>query len=118
MNQTNDQKNVIDLAQLKDTFMGDLNVIKQILSAFQDSLQHFEEEFKSLASVGNQDQLSRLVHGLKGSSANIRADNVASQAANLQKLIDQKLDYSNELDPLLNSISLLEDEINKIKGLQ
>jgi hypothetical protein len=29
MNQTNDQKNVIDLVQLKDTFMGDLNVPRQ-----------------------------------------------------------------------------------------
>ena len=117
MNQTSDQKDVIDFAMLKDTFMGDLNIIKQILSAFQDTLKDFEEEFKALESTGDQNQLSRLVHGLKGSSANIRADNVASQAANLQKLIDQNEDYSNEMGLLLSSISLLDEEINKIRSL-
>ena len=92
MHQTDDPKNVIDIVKLKETFMDDLNIIKQILSAFQDTIQDFEEKFKSLESTGDQEQLSRLVHGLKGSSANIRAENVASQAANLQKLIDQKVD--------------------------
>mgnify|MGYP000436034007 CR=1 FL=1 len=95
--------------------LGDLNIIKQILNAFQETVQHFEEDFKALESQGDQEQLSRLVHGLKGSSANIRADSVSSQAAKLQKLIDQDEDYTEELNPLLESISLLEQEINKIK---
>ena len=117
MNQMNEQKQVIDLAKLQETFMDDLNIIKQILSAFQDTIQNFEADFKSLESDGDQEQLSRLVHGLKGSSANIRAESVSSQAAHLQKLIDQNEDYSKEVHPLLESISLLEKEINKIKSL-
>lgn len=111
------QLKTLDVDKLKDTFMGDLNIIKQILNAFQGTLQDFEQEFKTLESSGDREKLSRLVHGLKGSSANIRADKVASQAANLQKIIDQNEDYSKEINPLLESISLLEKEINKIIAL-
>ncbi len=110
------QENVLDIEKLKDSFMGDLTIIKEILSAFQETVEHFEEEFKTLESAGNREQLSRLVHGLKGSSANIRAESVSSQAANLQKLIDQNKDYSDKVDPLLRSIALLEQAITNIKA--
>tara|TARA_R110001592_G_scaffold361515_1_gene672352 strand:+ start:2590 stop:2946 length:357 start_codon:yes stop_codon:yes gene_type:complete len=116
ISQTKEPQNIIDIAKLKETFMGDSNIIKQILSAFQDTVQSFEEEFKTLESECDQEQLSRLVHGLKGSSANIRADSVASQAARLQQLIDQQEEYSEALNLLLASMSLLEQEINKIKA--
>lgn len=109
-------KDVLDMDKLKDSFMGDLNIIKQILSAFQDTIQDFEKEFKSLEDSGNQTELSRLVHGLKGSSANIRAENVSIQAANLQQRIEQNEDYTDDVNPLLESIALLEQEINKIKA--
>ena len=111
------QKDVLDIDKLKDSFMGDLNIIKQILSAFQDTIQNFEKDFKTLENSGDQNELSRLVHGLKGSSANIRAESVSSQAAQLQKRIDQNEDYTDDVHPLMESIALLEEEINKIKAL-
>jgi HPt (histidine-containing phosphotransfer) domain-containing protein len=114
--QLSDQKNTLDIVKLKAAFMDDLTIIKQVLGAFQDTVQNFEEDFKSLESIGNREELSKLVHNLKGSSANIRAVSVSSQAANLQNLIDQNKDYSDELNPLLESISVLEKEINKIKA--
>tara|TARA_R110002167_G_scaffold13667_5_gene56416 strand:- start:124 stop:480 length:357 start_codon:yes stop_codon:yes gene_type:complete len=114
--QSDDQKDILDIAMLKDAFMNDLDIIKQILSVFQDSIQNFEEDFKSLDNAGDHEELSRLVHTLKGSSANIRASDLTNMAANLQGLIDQKKDYSDELNPLLESIAELEKEINKIKA--
>lgn len=114
--QSDDQKDILDITKLKGAFMNDLDIIKQILSVFQDTVKNFEEDFKSLESAGNYEELSRLVHGLKGSSANIRASDVTNMAANLQGLIDQKKDYSDELNPLLDSIAELEKEINKIKA--
>lgn len=107
---------VLDLEKLKQTFMGDLDIIKQILGAFQVTIKDFEEDFKRLETEGDQEQLSRLVHGLKGSSANIRAESVASQAAALQKKVDQQEDYSDDLNPLLDSIARLDDEISKIQA--
>ena len=107
--------NQIDIVKLKDAFMGDFTIIKQILSAFQETIEHFEIEFISLEKANDQEQLSRLVHGLKGSSANIRAESVASKAAKLQQSIDQHEDYSEERDVLFESISLLRQEIFFIK---
>tara|TARA_R110001599_G_C12026621_1_gene639582 strand:+ start:132 stop:488 length:357 start_codon:yes stop_codon:yes gene_type:complete len=115
-NQSDDQKDILDIAKLKDAFMDDLDITKQILGVFQDSVQNFEKDFKSLENAGNHEELSRLVHNLKGSSANIRASDVANMAENLQGLIDQKKDYSDELNPLLESIAELEKEITKIKA--
>lgn len=115
-NQSDDQKEILDIAKLKDAFMDDLAIIKQILGAYQETVQNFEEDFKTLERAGDYEELSRLVHGLKGSSANIRASDVTNMAANLQGLIDQKKNYSDELNPLLKSIAELEKEINKIKA--
>lgn len=109
-------ESVLDLAKLKDAFMNDLGIIKQILIAYQETILDFDQRFKQIENEGDQERLSQLVHGLKGSSANIRAEKVASQAAKLQKLIDQGLDYSQEVDPLLASLNTLEEEINRIKA--
>lgn len=115
-NHSNKQTTILDMVKLKAAFMNDLSIIKEILSAFQETVQCFEEDFKSLERAGNQEQLSSLVHTLKGSSANIRADLVSSNAANLQILIDQKRAYSESFYSLLASISDLEKEIIKIKA--
>lgn len=116
MNQADQQQTLLNLDMLNAAFMNDLDIIKQILGAYQETITDFEERFKQLENAGDLENLSRLVHGLKGSSANIRAELVASKAARLQQLIDQKADYSEALDPLLSSLNLLEQEIEKIKA--
>ena len=83
-----DQDNIIDIAKLNDAFMGDLSIIKQILSAFQQTFANFEKDFKQLESARDKESLSRLVHSLKGSAANIRAEKVSKQAAHVQVLIE------------------------------
>lgn len=111
-----DQNEIIDLAKLNEAFMGDADIIKQILSAFQDTVANFENDFKALDSANDNEQLSRLVHGLKGSAANIRAERVAKQAAYMQQLIDQKKNYAAHVDELLVSLSQLQNQINAIKA--
>ena len=115
MDQSSVQDKVLDIAKLHETFMNDA-VIKQILSAFQETVASFEEDFKALEKAGDSEQLSRLVHGLKGSAANIRAEKVAKQAAHVQHLIDQGQSFSVAIDELLGSLSQLGNQINLIKA--
>ncbi|MFV1872552.1 MAG: Hpt domain-containing protein [Oleiphilus sp.] len=116
MSSVNQSETVLNLAKLNEAFMNDLSIIKQILTAYQETVIDFEQRFKTLEREGNKENLSRLVHGLKGSSANIRAEQVATQAAKLQLMIDQGENYSNEVDPLMMSLNTLEQEINKLKS--
>tara|TARA_R110002072_G_scaffold163353_2_gene315836 strand:- start:18003 stop:18356 length:354 start_codon:yes stop_codon:yes gene_type:complete len=116
MDQDNYQENILDVTKLNETFMSDSDIIKQILSAFQETAASFEEDFKTLGRAKNKEELSRLVHGLKGSSANIRAGNVARQSAHIQQLIDQNKDYSSEAAELFDSLSQLNDQIIKFKA--
>ena len=107
-------KQLLDVEALKAAFMSDMAIIKQILQAFQETFNSFQTEFDTLHQAGKPLELSRLVHGLKGSSANIRVDSLASQAASLQQLIDQKQDYVEAYRILLMTLSRLDQEIETI----
>lgn len=109
-------KVILDMDALKVAFMDDISIIKQILQAFQDTFKHFQTEFDALHQAGMMQELSRLVHGLKGSSANIRANVLASQAAVLQQQIDQKQDYQEIYRALLMTLSRLDQEIESLKA--
>jgi len=109
-------KQLLDIEALKAAFMGDMAIIKQILQAFQETFHSFQAEFDSLHKAGKQVEISRLVHGLKGSSANIRAQFLANQAASLQHKIDQKQDYAEAYQILLIMLSRLDQEIESLKA--
>lgn len=108
------EEQLLDVEVLKVAFMGDVGIIKQILQAFQESFVNFQAEFDALHQAGKLLELSRLVHGLKGSSANIRAQALATQSASLQHKIDQKQDYAEAYRMLLIMLSLLDQEIENI----
>jgi len=114
MTDINDQKLVLDMDALKAAFMGDTAIVKQILFAFQDTFRDFQKEFETLHSDAKIIELSRLVHGLKGSSANIRANTLATQAAELQQQIDQEQDYTQTYRHLLVTLSRINQEIDAV----
>lgn len=116
MDQEKFQTQNINIEKLNETFMNDSGIIKQILSAFQETVANFESDFNALHQAKNHEQLSRLVHGLKGSAANIRAETVAKQAAHVQQLIDQKKDYADESVALLSSLTALQLQIDQIQA--
>lgn len=107
-----EQNVLLDMDALKSAFMGDDFIIKQILQAFQDTFKDFQNEFDRLHMDVKSDELSRLVHGLKGSSANIRANLLSAQAASLQQQIDQNQDYTAAYQHLISTLSRLNREIN------
>lgn len=112
MTELDEGRIVLDLDALKAAFMGDDVIIKQILQAFQDTFRNFQSEFDRLHKDAKWQELSRLVHGLKGSSANIRAAELSHQAASLQQQIDQKQDYTEAYHHVLSSLSHIYREID------
>ena len=102
----------LDMDRLNTTFMQNDAIIKQILSAFKDSFGDFEGQFRDAESAGDVECMSRLAHSLKGSAGNIAADELASQAADLQHQIDDGVaqdQISDSFDQLLEGL----DELNK-----
>ena len=97
--------------ELNEAFMGDVEIIKQILAEFQKTVVNFEKDFRALERVGDKERLSMLVHSLKGSSANIRSETVSKQAALVQNLIDQGQAYAPQFDVLISVLSKLKNEI-------
>lgn len=112
--QDTSQENILDLAKLNETFMGDTEIIKQILCAFQEAVVSFEDEFKQAEGERDKEAMSRLVHSLKGSSANIRAEKVSKEAAHAQGLIDRDQHYNEAMAELFRSVSQLVSQINVI----
>ncbi len=111
---SNKSETLIDVEALKVNFMGDMDIIKQILQTFLVTYEHFPAEFDTLNKKGDRVELSRLVHGLKGSSANIRAGLLSSQAATLQKSIEQHEDYTQLSEALANTFEQLKKEISAL----
>lgn len=110
--ESGDQNVLLDMEALKSAFMGDNFIIKQILQAFQDTFKDFQKEFDRLHMDVKSEELSRLVHGLKGSSANIRANLLSEQAASLQQQIDQNQDYTETYQHLKSTLSRINREID------
>ncbi len=101
----------LDMDRLNESFMQNRDIVKTILSAFKDSFGDFESQFRDAEKQGDYETMSRLAHSLKGSAGNIRASQVAGQAAELQHQIDDQADYAEitgSFDDLLDSL----DELN------
>ena len=112
MNENTEQKSVLNLSLLTETFMNNMDIVKQILLSFKDSFNSFEEEFLVAQKRGDTEAMSRLAHGLKGGAGNIRAEILSSQAANLQSKIDQAL--GDLVCELIHGLALLNKEIDSI----
>lgn len=105
---------VLDLVALKQVFMGDLKIINEILAAFQDSFKEFSREFDALLEQSDLPELARLVHCLKGSSANIRAQVLSDEAAKLQRLIERNVDFAESAQHLKRYLNALGQEISQL----
>lgn len=105
-----DANSPIDMDKLNSNFMQNQDIIKQILAAFKESFDDFEEQFRDAEGAGDVEVMSRLAHSLKGSAANITADVVASQAATLQHKVDDGAD--SEIEPCFDDLLKRLDELN------
>ncbi|KZY33663.1 MULTISPECIES: Hpt domain-containing protein [unclassified Oleiphilus] len=88
MSDQTSESQCIDMDKLTETFMNNMDIVKQVLSSFKGSFVTFEEEFLNAQQQGDTELMSRLAHGLKGSAGNIRASSLSAKAADLQHKID------------------------------
>jgi len=109
-----DKETPLDLEKLNKMFKCNEVIIHKILAAFQTSFDDFEAEFRNAEKTGDTEVMSRLVHSLKGSAGNIRAEALADQAANLQDKIDDGEVLGDSFDDLLGSLDDLNKQIDSL----
>ncbi len=103
----------INLDQLKDLFGDDDEAIAEILQLFQHSMQQLLMEKMPLA-LRLQDALSmkQLAHDLKGASANIGGDDVASICAQIEELAE-----AEQWDSIEAKVAHLHEAYEQLKGI-
>ena len=104
----------LDMDVLNETFMNNLDIIKQVLSSFKGSFESFEEEFLDAQQSADTELMSRLAHGLKGSAGNIRAKALSAKAADLQYKIEAGNSPGALADEVIGELAGLLREIDTI----
>jgi CheY-like chemotaxis protein/HPt (histidine-containing phosphotransfer) domain-containing protein len=77
----------IDILAMQRRFKNNEQIIPRVLKAFEESFDHFEEEFNEAYHHKNNELMYRMAHSLKGSAANISANTLSELAANLEKRV-------------------------------
>ncbi len=102
----------LDMQKLNENFMQNTDIIKTILSAFKDTFDDFETQFRDAEAKGDVELMTRLAHSLKGSAGNIRAAKIADKAGNLEHQIGGGARL-NELDSSFDDLLESLDELNR-----
>lgn len=104
----------LDMPKLSETFMNNMDIIKQVLSSFKGSFEAFEAEYLSATKAGDTEQMSRLAHGLKGSAGNIRSEVLSLKAAELQKKIESGDEVGVLAGEVISDLTALLKEIELV----
>ncbi|SHO46256.1 PAS domain S-box-containing protein [Desulfopila aestuarii DSM 18488] len=91
----NDNHVVFDLERLTKRLLGDEKNSRRIAEYFQNEVEHQIDEIGAALAAGELEEVSRLVHRLKGSSGNVQAE----QLFELMKVMHQAA-TDNNLDQL------------------
>lgn len=85
----NEKKCPVDIETAKTRVMDDMELLKEMLAMFDDSIPTFMETLHD--AIGNHDPktLSQTAHQLKGASLNLSILQVAEKAADLDELGQQ-----------------------------
>jgi CheY-like chemotaxis protein len=93
--------------ELKERMMHDVSLVRHIVKAFySDTPQHFSELKKAIRE-GRLEDARRLVHGIKGSSANIAARAMQNAALDLETQIKE-----NKVELLDEKFAQLENQFS------
>ena len=91
---------------------GSMDLYKRLLNQFtgSDHIGPLEEAL----SVGAMDEVSRLVHTLKGVAANLSLMKVSAKAGELEHCVKDGIDHSEVFADLKNAYYITSQEISKI----
>ncbi len=98
----------IDVPSLLRRCRGKSDLIERLLNKFSETARVQLIELREGLSAANWELVSRVAHTIKGSSANLSADQVSTAAAELEKLGHQQ-----ELSAAMESLGRLESQIQE-----
>ena len=81
-----DKASPVDIEKAIEQVMGDKDFLKELLQLFVKNLPEQIEELKTALAGGDAQELSRIAHTLKGSSANLRVNGINDVALRLEQI--------------------------------
>jgi len=75
---------VLDLEALRNRCMGNVELVQRVLDKFQQRIPEELAELENLLTAGNFEQVARVAHRLKGTSANAGAPGLREAAAEIE----------------------------------
>jgi HPt (histidine-containing phosphotransfer) domain-containing protein len=77
---------VLDLEDLRNRCMGNIDFVQRVLAKFQQQVPKELAELEQLLEVGDVEQVARVAHRVKGTSANVAAPGLRHAAAAIEEL--------------------------------
>ncbi len=105
-----DNRSIFDREALFNRLMGDEELIRDVIATYIQEIPSLVSQLRTSLANGDVKTSERLVHTIKGSSANLGAEALRGVAANLEKFTK-----SGELDPVKAGIGSLEKEFERLK---
>ena len=100
-----------------DRVCGDQKLYRDLLGLFTQDYANFDDHLCVLLNDNNSSKLAELIHTLKGSAANLAADEVAAAAEDLEtKLADVGDNMLQADESLVNSVAVLKDKMEIALG--
>lgn len=111
-------RSVIDYDAALERCAGSQEVLVMVLDEFARSTERVEQELDALVKSMSFDDLARLSHSLKGSSANIGASELASKASTLEEGAKKGMPEGMEetVRSIADSMRAVRTEIDRIRG--
>ncbi len=105
------QNLIFDRAQLLERFGNDEELAGIILDAFLQEAPGLVEELKALVPGEDHESIRACAHALKGSAANVNAEQLTETAFTLERLADQ-----GDISSSVLLVERMESELNAFIG--
>lgn len=100
--------NVLDVDRLRNRCMGNMDLVQRVLNQFQKKIPEELAELERAISSRDTEQIARVAHRIKGTSANMSAERLQRAATEIETL--GRLGQASDVPPLL---AALRDEWEK-----
>ncbi len=91
------EEKIFDRDGLRERTMGEVELMEQLIVLFKTDSAEQLANLQQLAQEGQQLELSRAAHQLKGSALNVGADALAAAAARLEQAAEENAGEAQEL---------------------
>jgi HPt (histidine-containing phosphotransfer) domain-containing protein len=99
----------IDVASALERTMGDIDFLEMMLQQFLDQMPVVLDELNKALRNGDEEDVVRKAHSLRGSAANLSATQIAAMALQLEEM-----GRTGELKQGADALDLLRAEMNRL----